>query len=262
MISTDFNDEGLANININGKTQFRVYFESSTNNDNNSDYLSFYSGEDAQQYQPKLKITYLTNGTPIEEFSSREAEDGRIYARYISSAWVSDGVISNDLTSQALRIGDYETTGPYSYKNIVSFDTSSLPDDCNIISAKLQLIRGYSYGTDPFTWTGNPECLIDIANPYFGSSINLELDDWDASADDVNVASFSADPGQDQAMVSTEFDQNSLTFINKTGTTQLRFYIDSYYNNDATDDFLGFYPGEQTATDKEPKLIIQYQINP
>jgi hypothetical protein len=60
MVSTEFNAEGISSINLDGKTQLRVYFTISTNGDSVRDSLGFYSGfyEKFESYRPKLMIRY------------------------------------------------------------------------------------------------------------------------------------------------------------------------------------------------------------
>ncbi|MHC4635639.1 MAG: hypothetical protein ACYSYU_10610, partial [Planctomycetota bacterium] len=256
MLSEEFNAEGLNNLNLDGKTQFKVYFERPSNNDVDSDYLGFYSGEQTDESKkPKLKVHYRSR-RPIEMFNSDAAEDGRIYAIYSGGTWVVDDVVADDDSGTALRLGDFEGTSKYTYRDIVSFDTSSLPDDCAILSAWLQLTRSTKNGDDPFLGWGGA-CMIDIASPYFGSGSGLQTDDWDAAAD-ANIANFVEDPGADQPMLSTEFSAKGLENINKSGFTQLRIYFKKESNLDGNTDCLYFYAGDDTDYEKRPKLIIQY----
>ncbi|MHC4411501.1 MAG: hypothetical protein ACYSW6_00740, partial [Planctomycetota bacterium] len=263
MVSTDFNTEGLGNINLNSTTQLRVYFTipHSDVNDNDEDLFGYYSGEytgDANRYyRPKLIVNCLTR-TPTVEFTSIAEEDGRIWGEpnSITQEWEGVDYDKNDSSAWALRLGDYQ--GTISYRNVVSFDTSSLPDDCTILSARLQVTRGDLINTDPFTWGGS--CVVDISSPYFGDSNELEVIDWQALPDANVVATFSGDPGDENAMLSSEFDINGLSYINKTGKTQLRFYFTTPVY-DVTTDNLCFYSGEYTAGEtKQPKLIIKYTM--
>jgi hypothetical protein len=257
MLSTEFNTEGSNNLNLDGKTQFKVYFENPTNYDTDSDCLGFYSGEQTDENRkPKLKVRYRSR-RPIEMFNSDAAEDGRIYAIYSGGIWVANGAVADDNSGTALRLGDYESTSKYAYRNIVSFDTNSLPDDCVILSARLQLTRSTKNGDDPFLGWGGA-CMIDIASPYFGSSSGLQTADWDAAADANAVANFVADPGADQPMLSTEFSAKGLENISKSGFTQLRIYFQEESNLDQNTDCLYFYAGDDTDYEKQPKLIIQY----
>ena len=253
MVSDDFNTPGLAGININGKTQLRVYFTVS-NNGSGTDYLGFYSGDSPTiTKQPRLVISYTTR-TPT--FYSIGSEDGIVWDENGGGVGV-DGRTDKGLDdeNEALRLGDY--VGPYGYRTILSFDTNSLPDDAVIVSARLEMTRGTKVGTDPFGWMGN-SCDIDIDNP-FSNSFDLENSDWEDAATATNVASFLADPGADQPMVSQDFDTNGLQHINKTGKTQLRVYFTTSDNGGGSD-YLGFYAGEyEEIQQKRPKLIISYE---
>ena len=163
------------------------------------------------------------------------------------------------------RLGDYydDIVSSVGYQTILSFDTNSLPDDCTIVSAVLELTRGAEAGDNPFFWAG--DCLVDIANPYFGSVVEMENSDWEAAASAAGVAGFLDDPGTESVMVSTTFDADGLSNINKTGTTQLRVYFTTPSDSDSESDYLGFYSGEDVnaglciSESKQPKLIIQYE---
>ena len=47
------------------------------------------------------------------------------------------------------------------------------------------------------------------------------------------------------------------TAVNKTGTTQFKFYMTLDDNDDAGTDFIGFYSGE-AASGNKPELVITY----
>ncbi len=166
------------------------------------------------------------------------------------------GFDRDDSNYKALRLGDYNTN--QSYRIILGFDTSSLPTDAEIISAKVRLTCGAKEGTSPFDgWGGT--CAIDIASPYFGTSEDIENADWHNSADAYNIAQFTTDPEPENPIVSTEFNAAGLALINTYGPTQLRirFTVARSVNN--TGDFVGFYSAEQeTYLDKRPQLIIRY----
>jgi len=264
MLSTEFNAQGLTNINLYGTTQLRVYFSTPTYYETTSDYLGFYSGEKPAPEQPlepdlrpKLIIRYTTpTRTPTVTFSGAADHDGRVW-----NGGDSPRYNDSDQDNKALRLGDYynATVGSVGYRTILSFDTSSLPDDRPVTSASLQLIRGAEEGDNPFTWGGS--CNVDVISPYFGTSVSLEDEDWLAAAGAAAVAFFSADPGLDQPMLSTEFNAQGLANINKTGTTQLRVYFSTPTYYETTSDYLGFYSGEYGIESYRPKFIIQYSID-
>jgi hypothetical protein len=259
MISTDFNSIGLSKINLEGRTQIRVYFVNPrSGGDSNPDYIGTYSGENlVRKKRPKLIINCTTR-TPTVEFSSEAAKDGRVWAEpnSITQEWEGIDANSSDSDEYALRLGDW---APWSYRDVLSFDTSALPDDCTIISAKLELTRSVKTGIDPFTWGG--KCYVDIANPYFGDSNELEAMDWQAAAGVSAVAEFLSDPGQEKPMRSTEFNSSGLSHINKTGTTQLKVYFTTPTYGSG-DNYLSFWSGESAEErETQPRLIIQYSVD-
>jgi hypothetical protein len=115
-------------------------------------------------------------------------------------------------------------------------------------------------GIDPFTWGG--KCYVDIANPYFGDSNELEAMDWQAAAGVSAVAEFLSDPGQEKPMRSTEFNSSGLSHINKTGgTTQLRVYFTTPTYGSG-DNYLSFWSGESAEErETQPRLIIRYSVD-
>ena len=257
MTSDNFNPDGRACINTNGITQLRFYIENSTNGDGNRDYLGFYSAEyEDPEYRPKLTIVYNTRA-PLIEFDSIAAEDGRVCD--INGTEVGYAGNAEDFDDFALRLGDYsgeDVNGPAGYRNIVSFDTSSLPDNCTILTANLLITRGADVGENPFDWAG--DCLVDIASPYFGDSNNLEPIDWHVTADAEAVAVFYQDPGEEKTMLSGGFNYDGKININRTGKTQLRFYFTDTTSFNSATDCLGIYSGESAILSKQPKLLIRY----
>lgn len=253
MLSSEFSSDGLNNINKNGTTQLRVRFETPISFNSVSDYLGFYSAENGTpEYRPRLIVTYET-ATPTLVFFSTAAEDGRVYDDGSGTAGVGANTGNDD--GDSLRLGDY--TGGQSYRDILSFDTSTIPENYTIEAVRLQMTRGAESGQDPFGWGG--VCNIDIANPAFGSTA-LEASDWEAAADVVGVATFAADPGPDNVMPSSDFNAAGRANINSSGTTQLKVYFTQLNNGDAARDTLGFYSGEAVQT-KRPKLIVECSAN-
>jgi len=171
------------------------------------------------------------------------------------------GFDRDDSNYKALRLGDYNTN--QSYRIMLGFDTSSLPTDAEIISAKVKLTCGAKEGTSPFDgWGGT--CAIDIASGYFGTSEDIENADWHNSPDAYNVAQFTTDPGPENPIISTDFNDQGKSLINTYGTTQLRVYFTVARSVNNRSDFLGFYsaeeegPSDPCETDRRPQLIIRY----
>ena len=260
--STDFDANGLNAFDVNGTAQIRVSFENTTNdtNDANDDWMSFYSGDyiSDDSKRPKLIVTYLTTRTPTVELDSIAVDDGRVWAEQ-NVTWQGTGVNNTDDDNAALRIGDF--SDDYSLRFVLSFDTSSLPDDCTILSAKLKLTRGYAdFALDPFVWGGG--CHIDVNSPAIGDTNSLEASDWEAVSSASQVAQILADPGEDLPVESTDFGAAGLNAISKTAKTQLKVYLtEENYSNTNTTDVVCFYSGDYSVADWRPKLIIKYRIN-
>jgi hypothetical protein len=251
MVSTEFTLEGLQYIDTNGSTQFKVHFTEMSDGDNENDWVSYHSGEATTANRPKLIIRH-TEPPPIAEFESVAGDDGRVYSD--SNMTMGTGANSGASDEYALRLGDWETSA-YGYKSVVSFDTNSLPDDCTILSASVELNRGGSGGTDPFSGWGGA-CKIDIANPCLGSDATLEVSDWETSQNVTAEIATLNEPNSGTVYVSSDFSAAGLGQINKTGKTQLRIYFEVLSNGDSDPDWISFYSGETTG--KEPILKVQY----
>ena len=192
-------------------------------------------------------------------YISESSLDGRVWDS--AGGGTGIGLDSTDNNGDALRLGDYkDAIWDVSYRSIVSFEITGLPDDAEIVLATLELTRGTIEGVDPFLWGG--ECYIDVNSPHLGDSSALENKDWEAPADATQVATFAADPGADNAMVSTTFNAAGLNTISTNGRTQMRVYFATSSNSDPNADYLGFYSSENGDPNKRPKLAITYLSTP
>jgi len=154
--------------------------------------------------------------------------------------------------SSRLYVGDDHRNRQY--LSILSFDTSSLPDNAVIFSAILHVKRMRIIGKNPFDTHGNLE--VEIGSPCFGSSCNLETADFQAGAQDVagNLSSSSTNEWH-----SIVIDQGDYSYINLTGTTQFRLRFELEDNNDRSADGIQFLSGNANMNDR-PVLIIEYYV--
>jgi len=180
------------------------------------------------------------------------AEDGWVLeSTETSNTGGSSSATMTDV--QGTRVGD--SASKQQYKGVYSFDSSSLPDTCTIVTAELQLNRGQCIGTNPFTTHG--ACKVDIRTGGFNGNLALENADFQAAATTANVATMS-NPTTDNSWSTGAINSTGLTKINKTGKTQLRVYFNTDDDNDATGDYIGFCPGDYSDTTRRPKLVITY----
>jgi len=141
------------------------------------------------------------------------------------------------------------------YKSILSFDTSSLPNNAKIKSVKLKIkVQGF-VGGNMFTPTktlGN--LLVDISKTGFGANANLVVADFQsaASRNAVGVLGSASTAWQTITLKSVAYD-----FINLAGKTQFRLHFQKDDNDDLGNDYLKIFSGNAPASSR-PQLIVEY----
>jgi hypothetical protein len=260
IISTEFNAAGMNAINKYGSTQLRIGFTTLRSMNNRSDLVGFYSAEEEgpelpgqPDRRPQLIIRYSSR-TPTMAIAGIAEHDGRVW----DAVGGTPGFNALAYDNKALRLGDYSSN--QGYRVVVSFDTSVFPENYTIEGAMLKLARGAHTGTNPFIWGGN--CNIDLANPYFHTSEQLQAEDWFAPATRTGVATFPSaptDPNEGDYMISGKFNAEGRMNINLNGLTQFRVYFTNPRNGSSSD-YLGFYSAEAVET-RKPKLLIEYSVD-
>jgi S-formylglutathione hydrolase FrmB len=149
-----------------------------------------------------------------------------------------------------------DDSGDRQYKAIVSFDTSSLPDNAIVVSATLRLRRGTVSGTNPFTTHG--ACSVDIRTGSFGGSTALEPGDFAAPATSVQVGSL-GNAAANGSWSEATLNAAGRSAIHKSGRTQLRLSFAAGDNDDGAADFMGWYPGENATSSHRPQLVVVYR---
>ena len=182
--------------------------------------------------------------TRQETFVSIAAEDGFIGGQ--------DGVLGilavND--GSDIRVGDsFDNT--QQFKAILSFDTSSLPDEAIIDEVQLRVYQNMSMG-QPFSLG---QVHVDIAPASgFGGDAALALDDFAADTAVINATTltFSGNFADGYLPPST------LETINRQGRTQFRLYFTLSSNNNGSEDWLSFYSADEANASLHPQLIVTY----
>lgn len=156
-------------------------------------------------------------------------------------------------TSHVFRLGD--DIANRQYRAILHFNTSYLPDTAIITKATLKIKRQGLVGMDPFTTLGG--LRVDMSQPYFGTTIGLVLNDFQAVAGRPTVAIFGITPVSD--WYSAVLNATGRAYINRTGATQfrLRFALDD--NNDFAEDYMQFFSGDYIASQR-PTLLMEYYV--
>jgi hypothetical protein len=188
--------------------------------------------------------------TPVvKTYQSLGAQDGWI----IESGEFSEVGGHVDATASTFYLGD--AANNQQYRSILHFDTASLPNNAVITKASLKIIKQGTTGTNPFSSLG--DLLLDIRKPFFGSSADLEVSDFQAAADSTAAGSFGS------SLIGggyvANLDATAIPYINTIGTTQfrLRFALDD--NNNQSADFLKLFSGDATSADR-PYLTLEYYV--
>jgi len=180
------------------------------------------------------------------------ADDGYIYESSETSGTGGDYSATGNI-EWALRAGD--ASDDRQVLSILSFDTSSLPDDANVTAAEIGLIRGALAGTSPFGTHGN--LVADIRNGVFNGNVALEAADFQASATSSAVATF-GEPQSQGATATGTLNATGRSNINRTGKTQFRVRFTTDDNDDGGADYMCFHAADDATASNRPKIVITY----
>ena len=208
---------------------------------------------------PSNPVTPSVTGPPVTTtvtLTSIGTQDGRVLESSETSN-VGGSLTATNTSSTALRLGD--DSGDRQYKGVLSFDTSSIPDGATVTGVTLELVRGGSSGTNPFSTHGSLN--VDVQSGGFSGNVALETSDFQATAAAVGVATMSTVTSSGQVS-SASFGPTGLAAVNKTGTTQVRLYFTLDDNDDLGNDYVGFYSGSNSTSANRPRLIVTYALVP
>jgi hypothetical protein len=110
-------------------------------------------------------------------------------------------------------------------RSVLSFDTSSLPDNAVITRAYVKVTMS-SYFGNPWTSPSGNQLLVDANTGCLGSACTQETADWAATPTASSVASIAR--WTSGTTTSTDFNAAGLSAINKTGKTQIKLRFASY----------------------------------
>jgi poly(hydroxyalkanoate) depolymerase family esterase len=148
----------------------------------------------------------------VVEFDNEDANDGYVKANADGSGAVV-GTYESSFGLASGRGADGKLN-----RSVLSFDTSSLPDGAQIVSATLSVAYRSASG-DPWSQPAGNRLLIDVRRGCF-AACTIEAGDYAAAADANAVAELTRFTGGRQS--SGVFDAAGLGAINRAGRTQLR----------------------------------------
>lgn len=187
-----------------------------------------------------------------------------LYSNAVQDGWILESSETSNQggtaksTSTNVYLGDDK--GNRQRRTILSFTTSSLPDNAIITDVRLTLRNATIYGG------GNPIAdfqgiIADLKTGFFGTSALLEASDFQAVPSKV-LGPFSPSLNINNGRYSINLT-NGKNYINQlvtnNGLTQIRLRFKLDDNNDASDNYLALYSGEPLALYR-PQLVITYYV--
>ncbi len=258
-------------LDDNPTVQFRVRFQNETNGNAIRDEVAFVSGNGTVAIErPELIIEYYLD--ECYSFQTFPAPEPTVYTSTFYSVGPNDGGVTEShftsevggtttATSGSFPVGD--TASRQQQIGIVSFDTSSIPDNATILSAELRL---YCTGR-----IGGPTTLgallLDMRNPFvpvnafFGSTVGLLAEDFQAWAHFPAVGTITPLPTVNTYTPWVALNADGRLAINRTGVTQIRLRFADPDDGDALTDTVTFAAAEIGATSPaRPTLVVQYRV--
>jgi len=140
------------------------------------------------------------------------------------------------------------------FRAVLSFNTAGLPDNATITTVKLKVkTNGTVVGSDPFTPFGS--VIVDIRRGAFGSSLSLESVDWQAAR---HAKAGYIYNNSVNGWYTSVFSIAAFTYINLTGTTQIRLRHQIQDNDDLAADVRYFWAGDAATAANRPLLTVTY----
>jgi hypothetical protein len=198
-----------------------------------------------------------------EAYTINKSVSATLTATFLSSStndgWILESGENTNVGGSLERNGTTFNVGDdqknRQYKGILSFDTSSLPDNAVIVSAQLEIKRQSIFGTDPFGTHGN--LVSEIRSGTFSDNASLQTEDFAAAAGTNAVP----DPFAPFSFTwyLAPVGESNLGLINRTGLTQFRLSFTKDDNDDLGSDYVKFYSGNAISGNR-PQLIIKYFV--
>jgi len=193
-------------------------------------------------------LNYLQSRVTKATLNSVNAQDG-----WIRESSRIPGTGASARSAGNVLVGD--DAGNRQLVGIFSFNTSSLPANAVITSARLFLTRKAVRGTNPFTLLD--KCFVDLADGTFNATA-LETRDFQAATPFDRAARMS-NPAQNGDVSVGELGETALRAIPKGSVAQVRVRFSKATNKNSIADQVVFWGDDGVGTQK-PRLEITYLI--
>ncbi|MEM8562243.1 MAG: DUF6531 domain-containing protein [Pseudomonadota bacterium] len=157
---------------------------------------------------------------------------------------------------KALRIGDHKNDRQY--KAVVSFDVSSIPSNADVSSAVLELTSGSGHITGDVSGFGDIEMDIMVGNLSNDSALQSEDFQFAATQSAVGTLVDGSTATGILNATGVQAVEQAISFTPAKVQIRLAFPIDD--NDNATNDYIGYYSSDNGNSTRHPRLIIDYLL--
>lgn len=189
-------------------------------------------------------------------FTSIAFEDGHVLESAQDSG-VGGSVSNGEWT---FRLGDDASNR--AYRQFLSFDTSTLPDDAIVVEATLGITRiGNPVGTIPIGVADSEwgSLFVDLAAPGFGSSF-LTGGDWQAAATEEAVSRFAWPAYSNGQTIYSRLDDQHTPLVSTEDRTQFRVRYENDDDGDFTADYMSYATSNHPSSSLRPTLDVKYYV--
>ena len=189
--------------------------------------------------------------------TSVAAEDGHV----LESAQNSGLGGTVDSASTTFRLGDDASNR--AYRQFMSFDTSSLPDNARIYEVTIGITRiGNPTGNIPIGVANSQfgDLIVDLATPGFEAT-GLSANDWQSAATKLGVSKFAWPAYSNQMTIYSRLESSDNALVNLTGKTQFRVRYQNDDDNDGVADYMSYATGNHGTAAFRPTLTVKYYLD-
>lgn len=191
--------------------------------------------------------SFHLNNSSFELFIKRHFQE--YYWKAIRNASIS--INANDSTLNGTVSPTFSNNDSLSIgaeKGILTFNTSSIDPTKNIEKASLFLKRAQLNGANLI----DQDLTLEIKSGYFGANIQIELDDYLATADANSIACTYGTVSENDSWMRIDIPSELIQHLTNSDHTQFRLF----YENVNSDNYFNFY--NSTDTNKQAILDITY----
>lgn len=176
--------------------------------------------------------SFHLNNNAYEHFIKRHFQE--YYWEAVRNADVS--ILANDSTLNGTVSSIYSTSDSLSIgaeKGILTFNTSWLNPTQNISKASIFLKRETLSGNNLI----GEELTLEIKSGHFGANVEIELDDYNSTADASSAACTYGNVSENNSWMRIDIPNELIPYISNSGNIQFRLF----YQNANANNYFNFY---------------------